>query len=314
MKWLELSKKYFEEFGLEFLKNEFGDIFPYLAVGAVGSGSDKYGFDDDISMDHDFSVGFCIFIPDENIIDEKIEFKLKRAYAKLPNEYMGIKRQVLSPVGGNRDGVIRTKKFYEEKVGLENKKLSKYAWLRVPDYALYEATNGEVFMDNYGEFTDIRKYLLDMPVDIKYKRIAGNLILMAQSGQYNFMRCIKRGEIAAAQLALNEFTVSALKIIFLLNNRYCPYYKWSFKALKELREYSDLYEKLFFILTKDNSDENVVRQKTIFIEDIATFYVNILKQKNITKANTNDLENHAYSLNDYIKDIDIRNMNILAAV
>ena len=314
MKGLELSKKYFFEYGIDFLKQEFNDIYKYIAVGSVGSGSDKYGFDDDISMDHDYSVGFCIFIPDEDIIDEKTVFKLQRAYSKLPNEYMGIKRQILSPVGGNRDGVIRTKTFYEKTVGLKNNELTIMDWLTIPDYCLFESTDGEVFIDNYGEFTNIRNYLRNMPSDIKYKRIAGNLLLMAQSGQYNFMRCIKRGEIGAAQFAINEFVTSALKIIFLLNNKYCPYYKWSFRALKEIDQYDDLYKKLIFILTKDNNDENIVRQKNVLIEEVAAYYINILNQKNMTKSITSDLESHAYSLNDYIKNNDIRNMNIFIGV
>ena len=48
-----------------------------------------------------------------------------------------------------------------------------------------------------------------MPVDIKLKRLVGNLLLMAQSGQYNFVRCIKHGEPEAAQLACVEFVNAA---------------------------------------------------------------------------------------------------------
>lgn len=44
-----------------------------------------------------------MFISDE--VDEDTKFKLERAYAKLPREYKGYTREIMSPVGGNRRGV-----------------------------------------------------------------------------------------------------------------------------------------------------------------------------------------------------------------
>ena len=102
MKGIEISKAYFNEYGLPMLNNDFLEILPYLCVGLVGSGSDCYGFDDETSRDHDFEPGFCIFLPDEDVIDRRTEFLLERAYAKLPKEFMGLKRSLVSPVGGRR--------------------------------------------------------------------------------------------------------------------------------------------------------------------------------------------------------------------
>ena len=93
MKGLELSRRYYEEHGKPMLERDFPLLLPYIAVGFVGSGSDRYGFDDEISRDHDFEPGFCIFLPGEDIVDRRSEFLLERAYAKLPKEYMGFKRR-----------------------------------------------------------------------------------------------------------------------------------------------------------------------------------------------------------------------------
>ena len=60
----------------------------------------------------------------------------------------------------------------------------------------------------------------------KYGAIAGNLLLMAQSGQYNYMRCISHGEEGAAQLAVAEYVKAAMSVAFLLNKKYQPFYKW----------------------------------------------------------------------------------------
>lgn len=314
MTGLEIARGYYEEFGKTMLESEFADILPLLAAGSVGSGSEHYGYDDEISRDHDFEPGFCIFLPGEDIVDRRRAFQLERAYAKLPNEYAGIKRQRMSPVGGNRNGVIRTEEFYVKSVGSANGQLSVEQWLRLPDYALAEAVNGEVFFDNYGEFSGIRETLMCMPEDIKLKRLAGNLLIMAQSGQYNFVRCMKHGEPEAAQLACVEFVNAVMKVTFLLQGRYMPYYKWSFRALRELVGTQELSEKLSFLLFGDNRDHSVAQRKYDVMEEIASETITSLQELELTKAVCGDLEKHAYSVNDKIADSTVRNMNILIAV
>lgn len=310
MNGLELSRGYFEEHGLPMLQKEFPDLLPFLAVGFVGSGSEHYGFDDEISRDHDFEPGFCIFLPDEKIVDRRQEFLLERAYARLPKEYCEVKRQRMSAVGGNRHGVKRTADYYLSAVGEANGILSVDAWLHIPDYALAEAVNGEIYFDYYGEFTKIRERIQHMPDDIMFKRLAGNLLIMGQSGQYNFQRCIKHGEAEAAQLACNEFINSAMKTAFLLSGKYMPYYKWSFRALRGLENGKELAEKLSLLLMSEASNE----KKYETIEEISAFFISEIKKKGITQAICGDLEKHAYSVNDAIKDGSIRNLHILTAI
>lgn len=308
MKGLELSRSYYEEYGKPMLEKDFPGLLPYLAVGFVGSGSERYGFDDEISTDHDFEPGFCIFLPDENTVDRRSEFLLERAYAKLPKEHMGCKRLPLSPVGGNRNGVMRTADFYLRAVGASDGSLPTEAWLRIPDYALAEATNGEVFFDNYGEFSSIRRSLLSMPQDILLKRLAGNLLIMAQAGQYNYPRCLAHGEKEAAQLACNEFVSSAIKVVFLLRGKYAPYYKWSFRALRLIDTEESYAERLSQLLCGASDD------KMSTIECVCTDIISELINLNITKAQCGELERHAYSVNDRISDAELRNMHILAAI
>ena len=314
MNGLELAHGYYEEYGKPMLEGEFADILPYLAIGFVGSGSERYGFDDEVSRDHDYEPGFCIFLPGEDVVTRRQAFLLERAYAKLPKEYNQVKRQPLSPVGGNRNGVIRTADFYTARVGAPDGNLSLDAWLHIPDYALAEAVNGEVFFDAYGEFSGIREKLTRMPEDIRRKRLAGNLLVMAQAGQYNFVRCLKHGEPEAAQLACVEFVQAAMKTAFLLRGRYMPYYKWSFRALRALDDGSALSGKLSFLLSGDNSDPPVAEKKYDTIEEVASMTVAGLQERNLTSAVCGDLEKHAYSVNDTIRDGTVRNMHILEAI
>lgn len=313
MRGIEISRAYFEEYGKPMLEEHFADILPFLCVGLVGSGSECYGFDDEISRDHDFEPGFCIFIPNENIVDRRTEFLLERAYAKLPKEFMELKRSLVSPVGGRRNGVIRISDFYKDKIGKEDGNLDIYDWLSVSDSFLFEATDGEIFFDNYGEFTKIRKKISRMPQDIRLKKLAGNLLLMAQSGQYNYSRCLSHGETGAAQLAVNEFVQAGMRTVFLLNEKYMPYYKWSFRAMRNLELFPTFSDSFEYLLTSEN-DSETAEVKIGVIEDIAGMIIGYLIENNMTKAICGDLEKHAYSVNDSISDPNIRNMNIFSAV
>ena len=235
------------------------------------------------------------------------------AYCKLPNEFCGYKRSLVKPVGGSRNGVFRTKDFYNKKIGSPDGELTYEQWFSLPDYALAEATNGEIFRDDLGEFTETRNKLLILPDDICLKKLAGNLLIMAQSGQYNYPRILNRGETASAQLSLFEFSNAAMKVYFLLNGKYMPYYKWQLRALRDLPNGEFIADSLEFLISTDNSTENS-NIKNEIINSVAEEIISILKQKGITKATCNDLEKHAYSVNDFIKDGDLRNSHILSGI
>lgn len=314
MNGLELARGYYEDFGKPMLEAEFADILPYLAAGFTGRGSEHYGFDDEVSRDHDFEPGFCLFLPGEEIVDRRRAFLLERAYARLPKEYAGVKRLPISPVGGNRNGVFRTADFFLSAAGTPDGKLSIDAWLHIPDYALAEAVNGELFFDNYGEVTVIRERLNRMPEDVRRKRLAGNLLLMGQAGQYNFARCLRHGEAEAAQLACRDFVTAAMKVWFLLHGRYMPYYKWSFRALRRLGGAEEFAEKLSSLLFGDIRQAETAAEKERTIEEIAALVIAILRSQGLSSAESEELERHAYAVNDSISDSSIRYMNILSAV
>lgn len=341
MNGLEISRGYYETYGKPMLEKDFPELLPYIAVGFTGSGSEHYGFDDVISRDHDFEPGFLIFLPDEAVVDRRQAFLLERAYAKLPKEFAGVRRQGIAPVGGQRNGVVRTAAFYRSKVGSADGTLTADGWLYLPDYALSEAVNGEIFYDGYGEVTKIRAGLRAMPRDILLKRLAGNVLIMGQAGQYNFERCLRHGEPEAAAFAAAEFVRAALKCAFLLNGQYMPYYKWSFRALRAIPGTEALADRLSLILTGDISDRRVQAEKKTAIEAAAVMISALAERgasdrkpsENGTASKTDmppqessggvmsspdtdgcDLERLAYALNDRIADSRIRNLHILAAV
>ena len=313
MNGLELSRSFYEQWGAPMLHDQFPQVENLAAVGLMGSGSEVLGFDDELSRDHDFEPGFCLLLPDESRVDRRTAFLLERAYAKLPKSFLGFSRGAVAPVGGARHGVLRTADFFREKVGAPDGVLTVDQWLKIPQQALLEATAGAVFRDDLGEVSAIRASLSRMPEDVRKKRLAGHLLLMAQAGQYNYLRCLKHGEPAAAQLAVNEFVKSCIQVVFLLNRTYAPYYKWSFRALRRLDRLALTAETLEYLLTTGNEGD-LAESKYDMIESTAADVIDELMDQGLTKAVCGDLEKHAYSVNDGIEDGDVRNLHILYTI
>ena len=336
MKGLEIARAYYEQYGEPMLRERFPGLMPFVAAGLAGSGSECWGFDDEISRDHDFEPGFSLFLPGEDVVDRRTAFELERAYAALPKEFMGLRRSLVAPVGGPRHGVLRTAEFMTDKVGKADGNLSLMEWLYMPEFSLAEAVNGEIFMDGYGEVIAIRERLRRRPEDVRLKKLAGQLLLMGQSGQYNYRRCLQHGETAAAQLAAVEFVKSTMAAVFLLNDVYQPYYKWCFRAMRALPKLALTAELLEYLLTTDN-EPDTAEEKSRVMEGIAADVIGELREqgllgelreqgltgtdvnretqgRGLTGAVGADLEKYAYMVNDMISDAQIRNMHILAAV
>lgn len=313
MNGLELAKRYFEQYGAPMLREQFPDLLPLLAAGLCGSGSECFGYDDEVSSDHDFEPGFCLFLPGEDLIDRRSAFLLERAYARLPKEFMGFRRNLINPAGGSRHGVMRTADFFTDKVGSPDGKLDIGDWLLIPESYLAEAVNGKIFFDSLGEVTSIRERLEYYPSDVRRKKLAGHLLLMGQAGQYNYLRCIRHSESAAAQLAVYEFVKNAMSAVFLLNETYQPFYKWSFRAMRALPKLSLLAELMEYLITTDNQPP-MQEEKYSVMEGIASDIIGELMVQGLTNASCGDLEKHAYSVNDGISDNHLRTMHVLSGV
>jgi hypothetical protein len=307
MKGLDLARAFYEEYGIPLLK-EFPDLAENIAIGLCGSGSECFGFDDDFSKDHDFEPGFCIFLPSEELVDRRQAFLLERAYAKLPKEFMGYTRCEQSPVGGNRHGVLRMADFFISKTGTPDGNLTLDGWFATPEYALAEATNGAIFEDGRGEFTAIRQRIAYLPQAVRRKKLAGHLLLMGQAGQYNYNRCMNRGETAAARLAAFEFAKSAIHAIFLLNETYLPFYKWQFRAMRDLPHLAELAQPLEQLLSKADGENAQI------IEEIAAAISEELRRQGLSSIVGKELEQQAYAVNDSIAEGEIRNLHILYGI
>lgn len=321
MNGLEISRQYWEECGRPMIEERFPELMGLIAVGLVGAGSECYGYDDDVSRDHDFEPGFCIYLPDEERVSRRQEFLLGRAYESLPKEYMGLRRSLFNPAGGNRRGVFRTAGVFRAMTGLEGVPVGWRAYLSLPDQNWFEAIDGEVFYDGLGEFTAIREAWKKPPKDVVSKKLSGYLLRMTQTGEYNYERCLQRGDEAAARLAAAEFVKAAIGALGWAYGRPAPYYKWSFRFLQEFPEAGRYRELLAKILASDNATDEIhaaCAEMMRILRERGIVVVQGTQAEGRTPAQAegqqDDLQRAAVAINDAIGDGVLRNMSLLAAV
>ena len=220
---------------------------------------------------------------------------------------MGFRALNVSDWGDDRRGVLNMNDWYYKFLGMETYPSNLYDWRLIPETALAAATNGKVFVDNLGEFTEIRNKLSEyFPEDIRLNKIATRCMKIAQSGQYNFSRCMKRNETVAARMAETEFIDEAVHMIYLLNRKYKPFYKWFHRRLKELPVLGEETYVMIGKLVKLPFDETY--RKVEIIEKICANIITEMKRQGVIEVIKSDfLLDYGPEIQASIKDEKLRN-------
>ena len=266
---LALCKEYYETYGKPMIEAKFPQYAGKIAVGLVGEGSDCFGFDDALSVDHDWGPSFCMWVSDETYAE--IGEALQEAYETLPKEYKGYAYKE-SLQGQGRRGVHCIREFYEGLLGKENCpkdwsvantedriQPSDFAWAEIPKHRLAAAVNGEVFRDEEGTFTAIRNRLqTGYPERLRYLELAEAVAKISQSLQYNYGRMAKRGDKAAAQMILSDGVKEVLKLLYLAAEEYAPHDKWLWVGLRKKTGYGEILGLLEKLLLEPSIDKETL--------------------------------------------------------
>ena len=261
---LKLARAFWTQMGKPMIAAKYPQYTGRIAAGLVGHGSECYGFDDAYSQDHDFGPRFCLWLTDEDYaaIGEQLEADyeaLPRKFSVDAQGHVTFEAHARSDASGafpsagagspvtpraqganRRDGVFRIGDFFESITGYRTApaQTAPHEWLMLQESTLAAATNGEVFADPTGLFSKTRQGFKNMPDDVRLALISKRLGMIAQAGQYNLPRSLKRGDGAAAWLSIHEFVQATASLVFLVNVPmvvgYMPYYKWQFAALRKL--------------------------------------------------------------------------------
>jgi tetratricopeptide (TPR) repeat protein len=225
-----LARLYYTTYVRPMIAEQFRAYEDRIAVGLVGRGSDCFGFDDTASKDHDWGPDLCLWLDDATYAE--IGDALQEAYEALPDTVAGYAR-AKRVNAGRRRGVLRISDFYKDLIGTDT--YETIDWANTPDYALAAAINGEVFSDAQGTFTRIREaLLLGYPERIRRLKMAECMSKYAQNLQYNFSRMWNRGETIAARIHACDGMREAIKLYYLIHNRYAPHDKWLHRGIETL--------------------------------------------------------------------------------
>ncbi|MBN1364557.1 MAG: DUF4037 domain-containing protein [Syntrophaceae bacterium] len=305
MNGLTLCEQYFHKHGLPMIRESFPAHAERIACGLVGDGSECFGFDDEISRDHDWGPGFCMWLTIEDYDD--IAKDLMKKYDQLPETFLGYGPRRQSEWGSERVGVFEIGNFFSRYIGYKTVPQKNEEWMIVPESSLAAATNGKVFYDPFGEFSYIRDRLLQFyPEDVRLKKIAARCMTIAQSGQYNLERSLKRGDQFAVRYAETKFCVDVISLIFLLNRRYTPFYKWISRTLVTLpRLGREIHEKVESLI---KTPEPQLKPK--LVEDICSIIIAELKTEGLTDSSSTFLLDHGPIIQSKIQDKKLRERNV----
>ena len=278
MNVIEKNRRFYELYVADLIHRQFPEYEDRIAVGIAGEGSDCFGYDDEISRDHDFGTGVCLWVTDEDM--DRFGHDLDIAYNNL---------------------VDSAERSYDT----QNCTMTESEWYHLDHSCLKTATNGVVFRDDLGAFTAFRQLLLDYYPDRVWRtRIAEQLHEYAASLQVNYARCMSRKDLVAAELCRSQGIRSAMELFFLLRREYPPYYKWTYRALTELDSdgvISDRIQKLaqtpispdaWIGITYHPNRVNFKDRIVALAEEIASLLEGMLQEKHLIKEKTRYLETH----------------------
>lgn len=239
--FVEKCRLFYEGYLKEAIHKDFGAYEDKIGVGITGYGSECFGFDDEYSYDHDCNVRLFLFVDKETLF--AIGNQLQSEYEnQLERFYKDYNIKINASLNINKvDGVVETKSYYTNILELDHLPVTDEEWYSVKEEKLAMASNGVIFTNNNCQVTDIRKYLSDYYNDTVWlTRIANEMYLYSQSAQYNYSRMKLREEYVASKMSIAMGMEHCMKLVYLLNRTYAPYYKWLRKGLEKLPVLSEI--------------------------------------------------------------------------
>jgi hypothetical protein len=262
MKGLEIARRFFFEWGLPFVQREFPELADRVAAGMMTGGSEVIGADDRYSRDHGWGPQFEIFLITEDFKrhGKRLERVMNQA---APKKFLGYG---LHHFGRPQDKV-EVSSINAVFLWLFNRKyppkrardwFARVKGDRLVDHEsrLYFLKHGALFHDALGEFSARKELFSEYPRDVRLKLIANACWDIWSCGEYKFCyRLVYRENPIAVQIALGHFVQNLMRLCFLLNNDFAPYWMWLFHEFKKLPEARYLGPKIRRLTAIDDVEE-----------------------------------------------------------
>lgn len=232
-KGIVIAEAFFTEFGLPVIRKQFPELVDRISAGLLGEGSEILGADDELSRDHDWGPKFVLFLDelDHREMGLTVAAKLN---ALRPANFHGIN---LAKVKAKAITVQTVDDFYRELTRLPWPPNTIQEWDAVRESDLCYAQAGKIFYDPTGTLTRRHRAFQEIyyPRDVWLGWVAAQLFWIWHYGEYNVCaRMAKRDERVGALIGMGRVVQAAMRLTFLLNRRFAPYWKWLHWAFVQL--------------------------------------------------------------------------------
>ena len=256
MPGLELCRRFYEEAVRPVLDSHFPGL-PHAAA-LIGHGSDVLGFDDEISMDHDWGPRLQLFLTEEDVAEDPdlaasicagLATHLPGRFAGFPVGWADAGDDGVRVMAGARDvgGPVRhrvsvqtLRAFVVELLGFDtSEEPDACDWLTFPSQILRSLTGGAVYYDGNGELALLRRRLGWYPRDVWIYLLAAGWQRIGQE-EHLMPRAGMMGDELGSALIGSRLVRDVMSLCFLMERQYAPYPKWFGTAFRGLACASDL--------------------------------------------------------------------------
>ncbi len=242
---LELAEGFYRDAAAPILRA----CFPQLAYSAalIGWGSEVLGYDDAISADHHWGPRFLLFLSAEDYGAHAQALSAALA-DHLPHRFRDYSTSFSQPdqVGVRLPEEVETgpvhhmihiaslPHFFKWYLDWDLREpLRPVDWLTFSEQRLLMLTRGKVFYDGLGQLEPLREQLRYFPHDVWLYLLAAQWRRIAQ--EQAFMgRCGQVDDDLGSRLVAARLVRDLMRLGFLMERRYTPYWKWFGTAFREL--------------------------------------------------------------------------------
>ncbi len=246
MPGLDLSRRFYEEV----LRSAIEPL-PHAAA-RLGAGSDVLGFDTPRSTDHDWGPKCQVFIASEHVdaVRERVEKVLPESFLGWPVRFgwddVPVQHHVeVQTLGG----------WFLSELAIDPRDgLTHQDWLLLPQQQLLHITAGEVFRDDHGELSDVRKQLAWYPDNVWRYMLGCAWRRIAQEEAF-VGRAAEVGDDLGSRIVAARLASDLIRLCFLIERRYAPYSKWLGSAFAQLDAAAEVQPALARALAADAYEE-----------------------------------------------------------
>lgn len=243
---LKLSEMFYQEAVRPILDAEFSNLLYSAAL--MGSGSEVLGLDSAQSMDHHWGPRVKLFLQEEDyqkykskiekVMSEKLPFKFHDIQTNFGNpDTIGVQLLEAKDSGliNHRVETKTIKSFFESVLAFNPyNEITIFDWLEFPEQHLLSVTAGKVFHDGLGELVKLREKFRYYPREVWLHLLASQWTKISQEEAF-VGRSGDVGDELGSRLIANRIIQFLMKLCFLMDKQYAPYYKWFGTGFSKLK-------------------------------------------------------------------------------